>query len=77
MAGIIWIVFGVLGMISTSMMPLGMLVFGPLADVVRIEWLLLGTGVLIIVLAVLMGRNQDLVKAGEPAAEPIPEGSKS
>lgn len=70
-------VFGVLGMISTSMMPLGMLVFGPLADVIRIEWLLLGTGVLIIVLAVLMGRNQDLVKAGEPAAEPIPEGSKS
>ncbi|KZE38813.1 MFS transporter [Bhargavaea cecembensis] len=59
-------VFGVLGMISTSMMPLGMLVFGPLADVIRIEWLLLGTGVLIVVLAILMGRNQDLVKAGEP-----------
>ncbi|SEI87597.1 MFS transporter, DHA3 family, macrolide efflux protein [Bhargavaea ginsengi] len=62
-------VFGVLGMISTSMMPLSMLVFGPLADVVRIEWLLLGTGVLIIVLAILMGRNQDLVKAGEPAGQ--------
>ncbi|WP_424236869.1 MFS transporter [Bhargavaea ginsengi] len=70
-------VFGVLGMISTSMMPLGMLVFGPLADMVRIEWLLLGTGVLIIVLAVLMGRSQDLVKAGEPAAEPISEESNS
>lgn len=60
-------VFGVLGMISTSMMPLGMLVFGPLADVIRIEWLLIGTGVLIVVLAIVMGRNQDLVKAGEPA----------
>jgi len=36
-------VFGVLGMISSSMMPLGMLVFGPIADGIRIEWLLIGT----------------------------------
>ncbi len=40
-------VFGVFGMASSIMMPAGMLVFGPLSDVVRIEWLLLGTGVLI------------------------------
>ena len=33
-------VFGVMGMISTSMMPLGMLIFGPIADFVKIEWLL-------------------------------------
>src|SRR5690606_11224507 len=30
-------VFGVMGMISTSMMPLGMLIFGPIADYIRIE----------------------------------------
>lgn len=58
-------VFGVMGMISTSMMPLGMLVFGPLADLVQIEWLLVGTGMLIVVLSVMLGRNRDLVMAGE------------
>jgi MFS transporter, DHA3 family, macrolide efflux protein len=63
-------VFGVLGMISTSMMPIGMLIFGPIADVIQIEWLLFGTGVLIIVLAVFMGRNKVLVEAGEPVTQP-------
>ena len=44
-------VFGVMGMISTSMMPLGMLIFGPIADFIKIEWLLVGTGIFIIVLS--------------------------
>ncbi|TYA13461.1 MFS transporter [Paenibacillus faecis] len=57
-------VFGVLGMISTSMMPVGMLIFGPLADAVRIEWLLAGTGFLLMLLAVLLGRNRVLLEAG-------------
>lgn len=60
-------VFGVMGMITTSMMPLGMLIFGPIADVVKIEWLLIGTGILIIVLAIVLGKNKVLIKAGEPA----------
>ena len=38
-------VFGVMSMITTSMMPLGMLIFGPIADFVEIEWLLIGTGI--------------------------------
>ena len=33
-------VFGVLAMISSSMMPMGMLVFGPLSDVFPIEGML-------------------------------------
>lgn len=60
-------VFGVMGMISTSMMPLGMLLFGPIADFIKIEWLLLGTGILIIILAVFLNRSKVLIKAGEPA----------
>ena len=59
-------VFGVMGMISTSMMPLGMLIFGPMADFIKIEWLLVGTGILIIVLAIFLGRNKTLIEAGEP-----------
>lgn len=62
-------VFGVMGMISTSMMPLGMLIFGPIADIVRIEWLLIGTGVFIIILAVLLNRNKVLIEAGKPALQ--------
>lgn len=59
-------VFGVFGMISTSMMPIGMLIFGPIADVIRIEWLLLGTGLLIVLLGMLLGRNKVLLEAGKP-----------
>lgn len=60
-------VFGVMGMISTSMMPIGMLIFGPIADIIKIEWLLIGTGILIIILAILLGRNKVLIEAGKPA----------
>lgn len=61
-------VFGVMGMISTSMMPLGMLIFGPIADIIKIEWLLIGTGILIFILSILLGKNKVLVEAGEPVA---------
>lgn len=60
-------VFGVMGMISTSMMPIGMLIFGPIADMIKIEWLLVGTGIFIIILAVFLGRNKVLIEAGKPA----------
>ncbi|WP_134701984.1 MFS transporter [Ammoniphilus sp. YIM 78166] len=60
-------VFGLYGMISTSMMPMGMLLFGPMADVIPIEWLLIGTGVLILILAVFLGRNKVLLETGKLA----------
>lgn len=62
-------IFGVFGMISTSMMPIGMLIFGPLADVIDIEWLLVGTGMLMVVLAIFFVRNKQLIEAGMPAAK--------
>lgn len=58
-------VFGVLEMISNSMMPVGMLVFGPMADVVKIEWLLMGTGLFIVILGIFLGQNKGLVEAGK------------
>jgi DHA3 family macrolide efflux protein-like MFS transporter len=64
-------VFGVLGMISSSLMPLAMLVFGPTADVIRIEWLLIGTGVLMVVQTVVMFGNKVLTEAGKPLIEPV------
>lgn len=59
-------VFGIMGMISSIMMPAGMLIFGPIADFVKIEWLLMGTGLSIILLSWFMIRNKALIEAGKP-----------
>jgi DHA3 family macrolide efflux protein-like MFS transporter len=58
-------IFGVLSMISSMMLPLGMLVFGPLADFVNIDWLLVGTGFLIFIEGLLMMGNKTLLEAGK------------
>lgn len=57
-------IFGVFSMISSSMMPIGMLVFGPLADALAIEWILIITGILMLFLLILLGRNKKLLEAG-------------
>lgn len=62
-------VFGVFTMISSSMMPFGMIVFGPVADYVKIEWLLIGTGVLLFLLTLSLLFNKTIMKAGQPVAE--------
>ncbi len=59
-------VFGVLSMISSSIMPLAMLVYGPIADIIRIEWLLMVTGLLIFVEGLFMLNNKVLLEAGKP-----------
>jgi DHA3 family macrolide efflux protein-like MFS transporter len=60
-------VFGVLNMISSSIMPLAMLVYGPVADFVKIEWLLIVTGLLMLVQSIAMLNNKILVEGGKPA----------
>lgn len=59
-------IFGIFSMISTSMMPIGMLIFGPIADVIAIEWLLIGTGLLMVVMSLLLSRNKQLLEMGKP-----------
>lgn len=63
-------VFGVFTMISTSMMPLGMLIFGPIADVVQIEWLLIGSGIIFFLLTLILLANKTLIEAGRPEPQP-------
>lgn len=58
-------VFGVMGMITTSMMPLGMLLFGPIADVVRIESILVITGIFMIGLSLYLSKDSILIEAGK------------
>ena len=59
-------VFGVFGMIASAMMPLGMLVFGPVSDVMPIEWLLIGTGLLLFIQGFFLLGSKVLVEAGKP-----------
>lgn len=66
-------VFSVMGMLSTSLMPLGMLLFGPLAETVRIEWLLVGSGAFLLLLALLALANKRLMEAGVPIQRPPAE----
>ena len=59
-------VFGVFGMIASAMMPLGMLVFGPVSDVMPIEWLLIGTGLLLFIQGFFLLGSKVLIEAGKP-----------
>ena len=62
-------VFGFLSMISSSIMPMAMVVYGPLADFIKIEWLLIGTGLLMVVQSLFMLNSKVLIEAGKPITE--------
>lgn len=68
-------VFGVQQMIASSVMPLGMLIFGPLADVVSVQLLMVisGAGIAIPGLWIYFKRLPVLVPAGEAHAEYNPQ----
>jgi DHA3 family macrolide efflux protein-like MFS transporter len=57
-------VFSVIGMVSSVMMPVGMLVFGPIADKIAIDILLIGTGIALVLLAIPFIANKALRKIG-------------
>lgn len=58
-------VFSVMGMISSSMMPIGMLVFGPLADVWDIDYIIIFSGIMMIIITIGLLFNKSLIYAGE------------
>lgn len=58
-------VFGILSMITSVMMPLGMIVFGPLSDVIKIEWLLIGTGLFLFIECFFLVSDKALLEAGK------------
>ena len=58
-------VFGVLAMISSSMMPMGMLVFA-IIRCLPIEGMLVFTGILLLVQSYFMAKNKALIQAGHP-----------
>ena len=59
-------VFSVMTMFSGLAMPLGMVVFGPLGDAIRIEWLLIFTGMAILISGAALLKSKALLEAGKP-----------
>jgi len=57
-------VFSVLMMTATLSMPLGMLVWGPLSDALSIEWLLIGTGGIILLMGAVVLFEKTFLEAG-------------
>jgi DHA3 family macrolide efflux protein-like MFS transporter len=57
-------VLSVFTMVSSVMMPLGMLVFGPISDIVSIDTLLVGTGLVVLLLCPPMVASKTLRAAG-------------
>ena len=46
-------VFGLLGTMYAGFLPIGMAVFGPLADIVPLQWIMVGSGIALILIAVI------------------------
>jgi DHA3 family macrolide efflux protein-like MFS transporter len=57
-------VMSVFTMVSSTMMPLGMVVFGPIADTVSIEMLLVVTGIIVALLSIPAVASKTLREAG-------------
>ncbi|MDR1470628.1 MAG: MFS transporter [Spirochaetaceae bacterium] len=57
-------VLSVFTMVSSTMMPLGMVVFGPVADFVSINVLLVGTGIVVTLLAIPLITSKVMREAG-------------
>lgn len=62
-------VFGVLSMISSGVMPLAILVLGPLADRISIEWQLIVTGILLVIQGFFLQKNRLLVQESLPPGQ--------
>ena len=63
-------IFSVMGMIGSIGMPVSMLVFGPLADSVPIETLLIVTGIAIVVIGSVTQMSRTMLEAGRPSPKP-------
>ncbi|MDL2318517.1 MFS transporter [Eubacteriales bacterium OttesenSCG-928-A19] len=64
-------IFSIVSMVNGGVMPLAMLLFGPLADAVPIDWLLIATGVVILITGGVLLMDRVVLRAGRPG--PVPE----
>ncbi len=59
-------VFSIISMIQSVVMPLGMVIFGPMADFIRLEWILVATGLLLCLASLYLVKSKVMVEAGRP-----------
>ena len=62
-------VFSVFNMIQSVMVPLSILIFGPLADVIAIEFLLIVTGLVMAIMSGVITNSKVLVEGGKTISE--------
>lgn len=54
-------VFSFMQIATSCALPLGMTIFGPLADIIRVQWILISGGVLIVFLSLILWRTRYLL----------------
>lgn len=67
-------VFGLVSIVGSAAMPLSIMIWGPLADVISIETELIITGAAMVLITLVMLRFPEILRAGEmaePQAEPL------
>lgn len=47
-------IFSYMQIATSCVLPLGMVLFGPLADIIRIQWMLLSNGIIIVIISLLL-----------------------
>lgn len=55
-------VFGLLGTMYSGFLPIGMAIFGPMADKVPLQWIMIGSGIALIALSVFVGIDRKMRK---------------
>lgn len=53
-------VFGLLGAMYSGFLPVGMAIFGPMADKISLQWIMIGSGFALIVLSMFVGTNKEM-----------------
>ena len=52
-------VFGVMGAMYSGFLPVGMIIFGPLADMLPLQWIMVGSGIALVFVAVYLQTKSD------------------
>ena len=53
-------VFGLLGAMYSGFLPVGMAVFGPMADRISLQWIMIGSGIALIVLSIFVSTSKEM-----------------
>ena len=53
-------VLGLLGAMYSGFLPVGMAIFGPMADEISLQWIMIGSGIALIALSIFVGTNKEM-----------------